>query len=261
MPFEHAIVSNVGRIRNRNEDLAAAKADLGLFILADGMGGHPDGNLAAQIAVDTVMRYLTGEAKGRPRDRGLKLANAIHEANAAILARADTANGKPGMGTTLACVWLGKRFVYVAHVGDSRAYRIRDDKAVQLTHDHTVVQTLVDRGELAPDAPEAAQFGHILTQAVGLETAVKPEVSRHPATVGDVYLLCSDGLSDLVADEQIAAAVSGAGDLQGAADRLVREALDAGGHDNVTVVLARVGQAQKVESARASSESPGRPAS
>ncbi|MBI3179734.1 MAG: serine/threonine-protein phosphatase [Deltaproteobacteria bacterium] len=254
MPFEHAILSNVGRIRNRNEDLAAAKAELGLFILADGMGGHPDGNLAAQIAVDTVLHYLTGEVKGRPRDRGQKLANAIHEANAAILARADTSNGKPGMGTTLACVWLGKRFVYVAHVVDSRAYRIRNGEAVQLTHDHTVVQTLVDRGQLDADAPEASQFGHILTQAVGLESAVKPEVSRHPANVGDVYLLCSDGLSDLVADERIARAVAGASDLQAAADRLVSEALEAGGHDNVTVVLARVGQAQRVESARASAQ-------
>lgn len=240
--LRHVIVSDVGRVRARNEDLAAADGRRGIYLLADGMGGHPDGNVAAELAVATAMRYITARSlPGRPRNRGEKLAAAIREANRAIVERARPSQAGPAtMGTTLVCAWLGKRFLHLAHVGDSRAYCIRDSVAQRLTRDHTVVQALIDRGELLPDAPEVAQYGHILTQAVGLSEAVRPEVGRFVPVPGDVYLLCSDGLSDLVPDRAIAAIVTAyEDDIEAAAEALVAAALEAGGHDNVTVLLVR----------------------
>lgn len=238
----HAILSDVGRVRDRNEDLAFADVRRGILLLADGMGGHPDGNLAAKIAIDTAIHYLTAPGiSGRPRARGDKLQEAIKAANHAILERSTASEGAVGMGTTLVCVWLGGRYVHVAHVGDSRVYRIRDGAASRLTRDHTVVQALIDRGDLAEGAPEVLQLGHILTQAVGLDGGLSPEVRRFEWRAGDVFLLCSDGLSDLVPDAAIAAIVGAAnGDLNAAAQALVATALNSGGHDNVTVVVARL---------------------
>ncbi len=241
MAGEYTILTDVGRVRERNEDLAHANGKRRLYILADGMGGHPDGNVAARIAVETAMNYLTAKSvPGRPRDRGDKLINAIYAANTAILERSKAGDGMPGMGTTLVCAWMGKRFLHVAHVGDSRLYRVRDGVACCLTRDHTVVRALVDRGDLEPGSPEVLQLGHILTQAVGLEPIVEPEMRKHETSLGDIYVLCSDGLSDLVPDSAIGTIVSTlANDLEEAARALVTTALNAGGHDNVTVLLVR----------------------
>jgi protein phosphatase len=235
----HAILTDVGRIRDRNEDLADVDAERGLYMLADGMGGHPDGNLAARLAIEAAREYLTAKrVPGRPRARGAKLAQAIHAANRAILEQSIADDGKPGMGTTLVLAWLGKQHIDVAHVGDSRLYRVRDGVADCLTRDHTVVRALVDRGDLEPDAPEVMQLGHILTQAVGLDAGIEPEVCRYPTQQGDLYVLCSDGLSDLVPDSAIGTIVTTlARDLENAAQALIATALNAGGHDNITVVV------------------------
>ncbi len=244
--FPSATLTDVGRVRERNEDVAVADPKRGIFVLADGMGGHPDGNLAARIAADASLHYLTAKnLPGRPRDRGERLAEAIRFANSAILERSTTQGGEPGMGTTLAVAWFGKRQAHVAHVGDSRIYCVREGVVSRLTHDHTVVQALIDRGELRDGAPEVAQLGHILTQAVGLDPHVEPEVSVFDSETGDVLVLCSDGLSDLVPDAAIGAIVNASGsDLDKAAHDLVETALNAGGHDNVTVVVARNDQTQ-----------------
>lgn len=242
MHFTHAMLTDVGRVRTRNEDLAAAEPKAGIFMLADGMGGHPAGNLAARIAVDSAMHYLVARGvPGRPRGRGEKLRGAILAANRAILETAEVEAGTAGMGTTLSAVWLGKRHAHVGHVGDSRIYRVRDGKIERLTRDHTVVRELVERGEIEDGSIEAKRMGHILTQAVGLEDLVLPDVNVVQARPGDVFLLCSDGLSDTVDDSVMAELIGGAGgDLQKAASELVQAALDTGGHDNVTVVLARI---------------------
>jgi len=241
MGYAHALLTDVGQIRERNEDLAWADPERGLFLLADGMGGHPDGNVASQIAIDTARFYLTTQtAEMRPRNRGQRLAAAIRAANLAIMEAAGKSEASAGMGTTMVCAWLSRRSIHVAHVGDSRLYRVRAGQAVQLTRDHTVAHELISRGVLDPRSPEAHQLGHILTQAVGLEEQVAPDVLQLQTEPGDVFLLCSDGLTDMVLDRNIGEIVErAAGDLVAAADALVGAALNAGGVDNITVVLTQ----------------------
>lgn len=243
MTFASGLLSDVGRVRTRNEDLAARDDGRGLYVLADGMGGHPAGHLASKIAVDTAMLYLTEKrVPGRPRGRADRLAMAIHAANAAILAVSREYPEAHGMGTTLAALWLAPKRVAVAHVGDSRVYRIRGQRIRQLTRDHTVYRELVDRGELAPDSEEAARVAHVLTQAVGLEPVIAPDMLAQASQPGDIYLLCSDGLTDMVTEAEIASHVAAnAHDLERAAKVLVDAALEAGGLDNVTVLLGRAG--------------------
>ena len=238
----HAIVTDVGNVRERNEDHAGGDPERGVFLLADGMGGHPAGHLASRVAIDTALAFLTEKrVPGRARGRAEKLGQAILAANHAIFALGEQHEEVAGMGTTLVGMWLGKKHAHFAHVGDSRAYIYRDGEAQPITRDHTVLRERIDRGELTADAPEAAQIGHILTQAVGLEAEVTPDLSSLPVKRDDVFLLCSDGLSDLLKPPRIAELLNGAaqGDLEGKAAALIEAALAAGGHDNITVVLAR----------------------
>lgn len=241
LKFQHAIVTNVGRVRERNEDLAASVPSAGLFVLADGMGGHPAGNVAAKLAVESALTFLTAKKiPHRARRREDRLAQAVSVANRTILDAAKVNQEAHGMGTTFSCIWVGKKQVHWAHVGDSRIYRIRGQKAEQMSRDHTVVQELIDKGQLDPNSFEAERLGHILTQAVGLEEHVQPDVAKTTLQPDDIFVLCSDGLSDLVPDEQITNLVLASdGDAQKAADDLVAAALAAGGHDNVTVVVVR----------------------
>ncbi|MEL6544236.1 MAG: protein phosphatase 2C domain-containing protein [Myxococcota bacterium] len=238
----HSILTDVGNVRERNEDHAGGDPERGLFLLADGMGGHPAGHLASQVAIQTAMAFLTEKrVPGRARGRGEKLGQAILAANHQILQLGVEHQEVQGMGTTLVGMWLGKSKAHFAHVGDSRAYLYREEEAHILTRDHTVLRELVDRGELSPDAPEAAQIGHILTQAVGLEEDIAPDIVTLETQKNDVFLLCSDGLSDLLKPPRIAAILNGVdkNNLDDRAQKLVQAALEAGGHDNITVVLAR----------------------
>ena len=239
--FRHVILTDVGQVRERNEDLAWGSDELGLFLLADGMGGHPDGNGASRIAIETAVATLTGrDALTDPESRAARMAGAILAANRAIMAASPstTTPAPTGMGTTLSCLWLDGQVAEVAHVGDSRIYRLRGTVIEQLTRDHTVACELINRGVIQADSEEARQLGHILTQAVGLEQDLHPDTMALELTGDDVYLLCSDGLSDLVEPELMADLLLAAeGDLDLGARSLVEAALAAGGHDNVTVLL------------------------
>ncbi len=239
MNFLFDIKSDVGLVRQRNEDMAAAIPEKGIFLLADGMGGHAAGDLASRVAIETVLAYLTEpKIPGRPRARKDKLLRAVTAANQAVQL-AGHYSGQQGMGTTLVCLWVGVRQVDLVHVGDSRAYRYRSGKLEQITNDHTVLRYLLEEGEVEKGSAEAKQVGHILTQAIGLENMLEPEVLRLTYKPGDVFLLCSDGLSDLVADEAIAHILEETyPNYQEASQALIQAALDAGGNDNVTVVLA-----------------------
>jgi protein phosphatase len=234
--FSHAMLTDVGRVRQRNEDMADANPRKGIYVLADGMGGHPAGNIASKTAVDALIAHLVGKGS---RDRPTRLRESVLVANRAILQLAETDPSMHGMGTTVCVLWISQARVYLAHIGDSRIYVMRDNELHQITRDHTVVRELIDRGELAEGSIEAQRIGHILTQAVGLEPHVEPDLGMMPPKAGDIYMMCSDGLSDTVSDSAMAEIMREHNDVKACAHALVAAALEAGGHDNVTVLIVR----------------------
>jgi protein phosphatase len=226
----------VGRVRTVNEDLALES--LTLFAVADGMGGHVGGEIAARTAIDT----LQTEFARKPSADGL--AGAIHEANRAVWERGHADVDLRGMGTTLTAVALvasdeGDRLV-LANVGDSRAYRLHGDELVQLTTDHSVAEELVARGDLSEEEAAVHPKRHILTRALGVQPDVAVDVWQIVPEEGDRFLLCSDGVSNEVPAEQITAVLTETRDPHEAAERLVDLANQAGGNDNATVVVVDV---------------------
>lgn len=230
------MLTDVGRVRQRNEDMADANARRGIYVLADGMGGHPAGNVASKTAVDALIAHLVGKGT---RDRPTKLRESVLVANRAVLSLAETDPSMHGMGTTVCVLWMSQARAYIAHIGDSRIYVMRENELHQITRDHTVVRELIDRGELTEGSPEAQRIGHILTQAVGLEPQVEPDLGMMPPKAGDIFMMCSDGLSDTVSDASMAEIMRRNPDVKACAQALVDAALEAGGHDNVTVLLVR----------------------
>jgi protein phosphatase len=241
--------SDVGRVRTVNEDLALES--LTLFAVADGMGGHVGGEIAARTAIDT----LQTEFSRMPSAEGL--AGAIHEANRAIWERGHADADLRCMGTTLTAAALvatdeGDRLV-LANVGDSRAYRLHGDELVQLTTDHSVAEELVARGELSEEEAAVHPHRHILTRALGVQPDVDVDVWQVVPEEGDRFLLCSDGLTNEVPIDQITEVLSDSRDPQEAAETLVRLANQAGGNDNATVVVldVMVGEPLSAEADRA----------
>ncbi|RSN46992.1 PP2C family protein-serine/threonine phosphatase [Actinomadura sp. WAC 06369] len=228
-----AVRSDLGRRRTANED--AAVAGPRLLAVADGMGGHPHGDVASRIAIEAVAGVPSGP--GDPAD-GLAAAVASAAARLDELGRRDP--GYARTGTTLtALAWDGARFA-VAHIGDSRAYLLRGGDLFQLTRDHTMVQTLVDGGQLTPEEAADHPRGSVLVRALQSGTAAAPDLFRHDALPGDRYLLCSDGLSGQVPAAAIRDVLAGTDEPARAADRLVDLANQAGGPDNITCVVADV---------------------
>ena len=228
--------TDVGRVRTVNEDLALES--LTLFAVADGMGGHVGGEIAARTAIDT----LQAEFARKPSAEGL--AGAIHEANRAVWERSRADVDLRGMGTTMIAAALvatgdGDRLV-LANVGDSRAYRLHGDELVQLTTDHSVAEELVARGELSEAEAAVHPHRHILTRALGIQSDVAVDVWEVVPEEGDRFLLCSDGLTNEVPSEQITDVLSRTRDPNEAAQILVDMANQAGGNDNVTVVVLDV---------------------
>lgn len=235
--------SHPGKKRGRNEDSFLVLHGHRIFAIADGMGGHRGGEVASQLALDTMASaYETGEFVGAPvpglSGGGLRLAASIQMANRAVYAMADTTADLQGMGTTVVAAGFSSRRerVYVAHAGDSRAYRYRQGAIERLTRDHTL-------GEEGIPGPLAAH----LSRAVGVEDRVDVDVSLVAPRVGDRYLLCSDGLTKMVSDDGIAAILADNDPLETAVNRLVTAANEAGGRDNVTVILVEVVAAQPRE--------------
>jgi serine/threonine protein phosphatase PrpC len=225
---EHAALSDVGREREGNEDSFLEQPPL--FVVADGMGGAQAGEVASGMAVESLA------GAGAPDE----LAGAIEDANARIHAKAKDDTSLAGMGTTLTAAWVDDGTVTLAHVGDSRAYRMRGGELVQLTEDHSLVGGLVRLGKITPAEAEHHPQRSVILRAVGVEPAVEVDVAEHDLEDGDVYLLCSDGLSGMVRDEVISETLAMGGSLEQAADLLVGLANASGGHDNITAVLFRV---------------------
>jgi serine/threonine protein phosphatase PrpC len=243
---ESTYKTDTGRQRRENEDSAFARAPV--FVVADGMGGAQAGEVASRIAIETFEAGL-GDS-GSPEER---LAVRAREANRRIYDRSRTELGREGMGTTLTAAYLDEGSVAIAHVGDSRAYLFRDGELTRLTQDHSLVDELVRRGKLTEEQAAEHPQRSIITRALGPEPEVEVDTYTFPVRRGDVLLLCSDGLTSMISEERIAQVLGSAESLDEAADNLIQEANEAGGRDNITVVLTRV---EEVESADGASDQP-----
>jgi protein phosphatase len=247
--FEAVNLSDTGRKRPHNEDSCITDSALGLAVVADGMGGYKAGEVASAIA---VMRILLDVRKGlrelnekpagggRPVTRAAVVERAIIQANGDIFRTAQTEPQCQGMGTTVVATLFYADKVIIAHVGDSRLYRLRGDSFQQLTSDHSLIQELIDRGFYTPQEAAENTPKNLVTRALGIEAQVQVDVREEPVAAGDTFLLCSDGLNDMVTDEEIRLTLSKySGNLVQAAQELVRMANANGGKDNISVVLLR----------------------
>ena len=252
-PISIAAHSHMGRVRKNNEDRVATQAELGLLLLADGMGGHNAGEVASRMAVEVVQNTVNstlGSGRALPPAQGNNsaeaelLRDAIRLAHAAIRRAAGKNPVYQGMGTTMVACLLHDDRLVAAHVGDSRLYRLRDGVLEQITQDHSLVGELVARGFYSPEEAKARIRKNMITRALGGEHEVlEVDLLEEPLQVGDLYLLCSDGLTDMAGDAQIGAVLrSHGGNVEKAATALIELALRGGGKDNVSVVLARVDQ-------------------
>jgi len=240
-----------GRIRHNNEDNFYVREDRGLLVVADGMGGHASGEVASRLAVDVIRDYFddaegekpfVGDFDDRCQETTNRLGAAIRLANMAIH---EAAQGNPkyaGMGTTVAAVLIQGNRMGIAHVGDSRVYLARAGDLSQLTDDHSLVAEQVKRELISPEEALAAENRNILTRALGIVPEVKVDLGEMTLADGDRVLLCSDGLSTMVTDEDMLAVLEQAADVEAACETLVQMANDHGGRDNVTVVLAEIRQ-------------------
>ena len=249
--LEIAGMTDPGLVRAQNEDAIAFSVAHGFAVLADGMGGYNAGEVASSIAT-TVARDILEKGLAVPVDgaedpsiRGSQLhellVTAIKAANSAIL---DAARAEPeyqGMGTTIIAAVFGRDKVTIAHVGDSRGYRFRGRELSRVTKDHSLLQEQIDAGLIDAAMARFSQSKNLVTRAVGVGTEVDVEVHDHHLEPGDLYLFCSDGLSDMLSDEEIGDILaSGQDSLEGACQTLVARANGSGGFDNISVVLARV---------------------
>ncbi len=225
--------TDTGRQRRDNEDSAFARAPV--FVVADGMGGAQAGEVASRIAVEAFEQGLPDS--GSPEER---LASRVREANQQIYERSRADRGRAGMGTTLTAAYVDDAHVAIAHVGDSRAYMFRDGSLQRLTQDHSLVDELVRRGKLTEEQAAEHPQRSIITRALGPEPDVEVDTWTYPARAGDVVLLCSDGLTSMISETRVAAILASHENLDEAADALIREANEAGGRDNITVVLFRL---------------------
>jgi serine/threonine protein phosphatase PrpC len=223
--------TDVGRVRTGNEDGYLARPPL--FVVADGMGGHNAGEVASGLAVRLIDEALPVGVAPAPTS----IASAIQAANAAVWSEARDRPDLAGMGTTCTIVVLDGPRAHVAHVGDSRAYLLRDGSLEQMTSDHTLIASMVREGLLTDEDAQSDERRHIITRAIGAERDVRIDLASRDLRAGDRLLLCSDGLSGQVADELIERVLAGEADPSVAVDRLVELANDAGGEDNVTVIV------------------------
>jgi len=228
--------TDTGRQRRDNEDSAYARAPV--FVVADGMGGAQAGEVASKIAVEVFEQGVPDG--GSPEER---LADRAREANKRIHNLSKTQHERAGMGTTLTAAYLEDSELAIAHVGDSRAYLFRDGELKMLTQDHSLVAELVQRGKLTEEQAAEHPQRSIITRALGPEPTVEVDTVTYPVRAGDVLLLCSDGLTSMISDEQVASVLSSTNDLNAAAQALIDEANAAGGRDNITVVLFRLEEA------------------
>jgi protein phosphatase len=250
----HVECTDVGKVRDHNEDTIGAQPDIGLWVLADGMGGYNAGEVASGIAVKTIVDMVTEACKREKRGdiesstgymrQTIVLRDAIHRANKVINQTAQSQPQCEGMGTTLVASLFYDNKVSIAHVGDSRMYRLRGNRFEQITMDHSLLQELVDRGFYSQEEAQRSTNRNYVTRALGVEANVEVEVQEIEVQKGDYFLMCSDGLPDMVEDEDIHLTISTfANDVRTVGEQLIKLTNDNGGRDNVSVILVRVADA------------------
>jgi serine/threonine protein phosphatase PrpC len=248
--IDYGARTDVGCVRELNEDNMRVVPEMNLFILSDGIGGAAHGEVASDLAVTTIEEHCRksaadpslpyeGEFRADLTERTNRLASALRLANRAIHHAASNDASMRGMGATIVAIWLERERLSLAHVGDSRAYRLRQQTLEQLTRDHSLVAEQVRLGILTPEQAERSEYQTMLIRALGASETVEVDVDEHLMIEGDTYLLCSDGLSRMIPDEKIAEAILSIKKAQKATDQLVDLAKQAGGLDNVTAIIVR----------------------
>lgn len=244
MPYQilACSLSDVGLVRQNNEDVCGEIPETKFFILADGMGGHQAGEIAARQAVSAIFRIIKEkEVPGMSLSDEYRLVRqAIEYANHFVHKLSRSSEELKGMGTTICCLKFHEQDLIYAHVGDSRIYRLRDRHLDQLTKDHSLLSDLIDLGQLSEDQVTDFAYKNIITKAIGTESMVEPSVYTTHFEIGDIYMMCSDGLSDLLSKKEIESIMNTSSSLEQTTQNLVNRAKERGGHDNVTVVLVQV---------------------
>ena len=251
--LEIVSATDPGMVRSHNEDSVASDASKGLVVLADGMGGYNAGEVASGMATTVITTELQQLLERRPAytidEKTGKvvaekiLTDQIAKANTSIYQAAQSQPQYAGMGTTLVVALFYDNRVAVAHIGDSRLYRLRGEEFSQVTKDHSLLQEQIDSGLITPEQAKQSANKNLVTRALGIDPSVEPEIHEYEAVPGDTYLLCSDGLCDMVSDEDICMVLQTLGaNLTLCAHQLVQMANDNGGRDNVSVILVRVRQ-------------------
>jgi serine/threonine protein phosphatase PrpC len=235
---EAAAHTSTGRVRSSNEDAYGYRAEHGIFVVCDGMGGAAGGEVASRMTVEALLERMCTEDAAAAGPETLH--EAIAEANRTVLERADRDPGLYGMGTTLVALLLRPGSALIAHAGDSRCYLYRGGDLDRRTHDHSLVDEQMRLGTMTREEAARSPFRSVITRAVGTQKSVTEEVVEMETEPGDIFLLCTDGLTREVTEEQMAEILAAESSLDLAGQRLVDAANDAGGHDNVTCLLVRV---------------------
>jgi len=248
--------TDVGRVRTNNEDCFRIVVALNLFVLSDGMGGEAHGEIASAMAVETIVKHcldietnpaarIVGPTQPNWSARTKRLSTAFHLANKNIFNSAEEHAEQHGMGATLTAAWIDGANLSIAHVGDSRAYLLRGGSLLQLTRDHSLVAEQVRRGILSPAEAEESDMQSVLLRALGAQAEIEVDAEEHTVFPRDVLLLCSDGLTRMVTEPEIAGTLQAETDPVRAAEKLIALANERGGPDNITVVIVRLDKDSK----------------
>lgn len=247
--LEFAVKTHAGMVRSHNEDSVSVVPEAGVAILADGMGGYNAGEVASGMATAVLKNELRSDLgdwyreltrKGPAKLHNLLQAR-IQGANTAIFQSSQSQAQYAGMGTTLVMALFRDHVVTAAHIGDSRMYRLRGEIFSQVTRDHSLLQDQIDAGMVTPEQAKLSMNKNLVTRALGVDPTVEAEIHDYETDPGDIYLLCSDGLSDMVPEPEIAETLQMlSGNLELAAETLIQKANDHGGRDNVSVILVKV---------------------
>ena len=253
-----ASLTDPGRVRDHNEDCIESRPEIGLYVLADGMGGYNAGEVASGMATSLISEGLVQAWNPHAVDRLSReeakalaerlIREQIERANSAIFTTSQNNPECAGMGTTLVMSLFYDNFIAVAHIGDSRLYRVRGEAMEQVTRDHSLLQEQLDSGLITPEEAKLSQNKNLVTRALGIDPTVEPEIHVHEAQPDDLYLLCSDGLSDMVEDEEIRLTLlTLKSNPSLTVQQLVQAANDNGGRDNISAMLIRVAEPFGIE--------------